>query len=305
MNFDFPPELGEIRSQANSLLRTHAAGSARRALEGKSGFDKELWQRIAALGWLGAAIPEAFGGIGLGEEGLCVIAEEMGRSLAATPFASSAYLASQAILLFGDDAQKNRLLPRLADGTLIGCFALAEGLGAPSQDNLRTVFRDGVLHGAKRPVIDGGIAHLAVVAARDGEGTTLVLVELDASGVTRTSLDTIDPSRNAAEITFAGTQAERLPGATGWSGTGLCAGASRLWTSDRLLPGDQAQTGGCLYRHRVGAIQRLLWSLRATDRCAGPDGSRGGCARGVHAGFCTGEPGEYPDPWRHGIHVGV
>ena len=252
MNFDFSPELGEIRSQANSLLRTHAAGSARRALEGKSGFDKELWQRIAALGWLGAAIPEAFGGIGLGEEGLCVIAEEMGRSLAATPFASSAYLASQAILLFGDDAQKNRLLPRLADGTLIGCFALAEGLGAPSQDNLRTVFRDGVLHGAKRPVIDGGIAHLAVVAARDGEGTTLVLVELDASGVTRTSLDTIDPSRNAAEITFAGTQAECLPGATGWSAVERLLDRAAVLFAFEQLGGAQA----CLDMARDYALER-------------------------------------------------
>lgn len=217
MNFDFSSELGEIRSQATAFLRTHAAGSARRALEDKSGFDPALWQRVADLGWLGAAIPEEFGGIGLGDEGLCVIAEEIGRSLAATPFASTAYLASQAILLFGDHGQKQRWLPGLADGSLIGCFALAEGVGAPRADAVRVTLHDGKLCGTKKPVVDGNFAHIAIVAARTGEELSLSVTELAAPGVTRAPVQTIDPSRDVAEFTFDGTAAERLPGATGWS----------------------------------------------------------------------------------------
>ena len=217
MNFDFSPELGEVRTQAASVLRAHGAGSARGALEGRTGFDQALWAQVAALGWLGAAIPEEYGGIGLGEEGLCVIAEEIGRSLAAIPFASTAYLAAQAILLFGDAAQKQLWLPRLADGSLIGCLALAEGVGAPSAEGIACTLRDGVLHGTKQPVIDGGVAHLAIVAARQGDSVALAVVMLDAAGVTRTTLETVDPSRDAAAIVFAGAAAERLPGAGGWS----------------------------------------------------------------------------------------
>ena len=213
MNFDFAPELGEVRTQAQSFLRTHAAGSARQALEGTAAFDRALWNEVAALGWLGAAIPVEYGGIGLGEEGLCVIAEELGRSLAAIPFASTAYLAAQAVLLFGSAAQKQRYLPPLADGTLIGCFALSEGIGAPSAGGLAAELRDGRLSGTKRPVVDGGVAGLAVVALRDG----LCVAELDGAGLTRVALEMIDPSQAAAELVFAGAAAERLPGAVGWS----------------------------------------------------------------------------------------
>ncbi len=248
MNFDFSQELAEVRSQAQSFLRSHASGSARRALERRSGFDQALWGRVAELGWLGAAIPEEYGGIGLGEEGLCVIAEEVGRSLAAIPFASSAYLASQAVLLFGDAAQKRRWLPRLADGSLIGCFALAEGPGAPSEDTLATTWRDGKLYGAKRPVVDGGVAGLVVVAARGA----LCVVELDAPGVTRSRLETIDPSRDAAELVFDGAAAERLPGAAGWSAvTNVLDRAAVLFAFEQV-GGAQA----CLEMARDYALQR-------------------------------------------------
>ena len=85
------------------------------------------------MGWIGAAIPEQFGGAGLGYEGLCVLAEEIGRVVAPVPFGSTAYLASEAILTAGSEAQKRSLLPKLADGSVIGCLALAEGTGNPDR----------------------------------------------------------------------------------------------------------------------------------------------------------------------------
>ncbi len=216
MNFEFSEELGAVRAQAQSFLRTHASGSARRSLEQRTGFDAALWEQVGRLGWLGAAIPEAFGGIGLGEEGLCVIAEEVGRSLAALPFASSAYLAAQAVLLFGDAGQKARLLPDLARGSAIGCFALAEGPGAPSPEAVRAVLAGGALTGRKAPVVDGGIATLAVVAVRDHDEVGLCVADLSTVGVSRDGLDTIDPSRNVAALSFDRCPAEWLPGARGW-----------------------------------------------------------------------------------------
>ena len=248
MNFDFSPDLAEVRSQAHAFLRTHAAASARQALEQNTGFDRPLWDKVAALGWLGAAIPAEYGGIGLGEEGLCVIAEELGRSLAAIPFASTAYLAAQAVLLFGSEAQKQRLLPRLADGTLIGCLALSEGLGAPAAGAMITTLQDGRLSGTKRPVVDGGVAGLAVVVLPDG----VCLAELDAAGVARARLETIDPSRDAADIVFAGAQAERLPGAAGWSAVEHLLDRAAVLFAFEQVGGAQA----CLEMARDYALQR-------------------------------------------------
>ena len=202
MNFEFSDELNEVRAQARAVLKQHATGSARRAMESNAGFDAALWAEIGKLGWIGAAIPEEYGGSAVGEEGLCVIAEEIGHSLAATPFASSAYLASQALLKFGSEAQKQKYLPRLADGSMIGCFALAEGTGAPRAESIGMALRDNALHGSKHPVVDGGIAHVAIVAAMNGRDITLAICELGQGNVARERLQTIDPSRDAAENRF-------------------------------------------------------------------------------------------------------
>ena len=67
-----------------------------------------------------------------------MIAEELGRSLAPTPFASTIYLAAEALLLAGSEAQKKRWLPRIAQGEAIGCLALAEGPQVPTPGNLTT-----------------------------------------------------------------------------------------------------------------------------------------------------------------------
>ena len=128
-------------------------------------FDRGLWDKVAALGWTGAAIPEEYGGAGLGHLGLCVLAEQLGSALAPIPFSSSVYLASEALLAGGSAAQKRAWLPRLASGVAIGTLALAEGPGRSDLRSLRTTLRAGVLSGEKLPVPDGDVADVAVVVA--------------------------------------------------------------------------------------------------------------------------------------------
>ena len=82
-------------------------------LDGAARYDAPLWRQIGELGWLGAGIPEEYGGSGLGREGLCVLAEEVGRALAPVPFSSSVYLATEAIMELGNDTQKQAWLPLL------------------------------------------------------------------------------------------------------------------------------------------------------------------------------------------------
>jgi len=218
MNFEFADELLAVRDQARAFLAKQApAAAVRRVLDGEVLFDAPTWTAIGELGWLGAAIPEELGGSGLGHEGLCVLAEEIGAAVAAIPF-TSACMASEAIMLAGEAGQQRALLPKLAAGETILCVALAEGPGNPSPRGVKAQVRSGRLTGSKWPVADGGIAETAIVVARDGDGEIgLFLVDLAAPGVTRTPLDSIDPTRNQARIEFAGAAAEPLPAARGWA----------------------------------------------------------------------------------------
>ena len=218
VNFEFSDDQRLLRDQVRRFLDDNASVKAARAIldDGGRAFDKDLWRSIAELGWTGAIIPEEFGGANMNREDLCVIAEELGRSLAPTPFASSVYLATEALLIAGDDGHKSHYLPELADGGSIGCFAMAEGVGIPTPMNVKTTFLEGKLNGVKKPVLDGDIADFAIVVARTAdagdESLSLALVDLTADGVRRNKVSTVDPTRSHAEITFDGAAAELLGG---------------------------------------------------------------------------------------------
>lgn len=220
VNFDFSPDQRSLREQARKFLAEHASSArVRRILEGAAPYDAELWRGMAEMGWMGTAIPEIHGGAGFGYLELCVLAEELGRSLAPTPFSSTIYLAAEALLLAGSEAQKKRWLPRVALGEAIGCFALAEGPQVATPGNITTRADGGRVSGTKIPVMDGDVADFAIVVAgeADGRRAGLFLVDLTGPGVTRSSVTTVDPTRSHARLVFDGAAAEPLgaPGA-GW-----------------------------------------------------------------------------------------
>ena len=215
MNFDFPDELKQLRDEARRFLSERCPTSVpRRILEGPESYDRPLWQAMAEMGWTGAAIPEEYGGAGLGHLAVCVLAEELGHAVAPVPFSSSVYLATEAILLFGSNAQKQHYLPKLAAGEMIGTFAMAERPGASDPRKLTAHVSDGKLSGTKLAVPDGDIADFAVVAVHGGNGPWLHLVDLVSSGVTRETVSTIDPTRSHAGIMFDSAPSEPLPGST-------------------------------------------------------------------------------------------
>src|SRR6202042_2630987 len=197
MNFDFSDEQKQLRNEARKFLAEHCSPKAvRTVLDGNEPYDRKLWKGLAEMGFLGVAIPEEFGGAGAGHLELCVIAEEMGRALAPVPFSSTVYLAAEAILLAGSDAQKKKWLPKIASGEAIGTLALFEGKGNPSPQAIKLSANGGILNGTKKPVADGAIADFAVVAARTGPGgretdISLFLVDLKAEGVEAESLTNI------------------------------------------------------------------------------------------------------------------
>jgi len=224
MNFDFSDDQKLLRDQARKFLSEKCTTkTVRRVFEGDAGYDRDLWKAIAEMGWLGTAIPEAHGGLGLGHLELCVIAEELGRALAPVPFSSTVYLFTEALLAAGGEEQKQKYLPRIASGEWIGTFARAESAGAVTPKSIRTTLKGGKLSGKKIAVTDGMDADFAVVLARTSDepgerGLSLAIVDLKAGGVSRRAQDSIDPSRKHAEIEFDDAPAEPLGKfGQGWS----------------------------------------------------------------------------------------
>lgn len=211
MNFDFSDDQKGIRDSVRDVLGKECpADRVRRALAPDSQLDHALWQTIAEQGWLGAAVPENYGGLGLGYLELCLIAGEIGRSCAPVPFSSSVYFAAEALLLAGSEEQKQRWLPRLVAGDAIGVLAATEGPANFAPSSPSTTFADGKLNGLKTPVIDAPYANFAIVWATTPAGPALVLADLDATGVTVSRLKSLDESRPSARLEFEQTPAEPL-----------------------------------------------------------------------------------------------
>src|SRR6202012_5252747 len=138
MNFDFSDEQKQLRNEARKFLAEQCPPKAvRNVLDGHEPYDRKLWKGLAGMGFLGVAIPEAFGGAGGGHLQLCVFAQEIGRALAPVPFSSTVYLAAEAIQLAGSNAQKRKWLPLIASGEAICTLALFEGKGNPPPEGIK------------------------------------------------------------------------------------------------------------------------------------------------------------------------
>lgn len=258
MNFDYSDEQKALKDEARRFLAAVSPLTVvRAALERPAdGYDAALWSRIGEQGWCGAAIPEEFGGIGMGYVELCALAEELGRALAPVPFASTVYQFAEALLLAGSAAQKADLLPQVAAGGLIGTLAISEGPGVLTPERIATRVWGGRLNGTKLPVVDGLAADRAIVLAISDEGPGLYLVDLSGAGVERRLVSTIDPTRGAAEIVFADVPAEPL----GQPGEGL-AMLSRIQDRAAILLAFE-QLGGadrCLEMARDYALERYAF----------------------------------------------
>lgn len=211
MSLELSDEQKQLKDQVSRLLDEKASPDVlRKLITAGTGIDRDLWAQVADLGLLGAAIPEEYGGVGLGEKDLCVIAEEMGRTVAPIPFFSSICLAAEALKLAGTAAQKAAWLPRLASGEAIGTFAWNEGPGAADAAGVTVKFFGGEVSGVKSPVADAEIADVAVVVCA---GPKLVLVPLAQAGVRIEHMTGFDQLRNHAKVSFDSAAGEAMEGA--------------------------------------------------------------------------------------------
>ncbi len=266
MNFDYTDEQKMLKDAARRFLSVHCTVERVRAVldNPAKSYDELLWKSMGTQGWFGAAIPERYGGLGLGRVELCAVAEELGRVIAPVPFASTVYFLAEALMLAGNEEQKARYLPQIAAAELIGCLGTSEAPGPFTASRMEARVDRGKLTGKKIPVTD--VAGLAVVAAKENGQPGLFLVDLARSaGVTRESLTTLDPTRGAAQITFSGAPAERL-GAPG-EGMSLLEAimdrAAVLLAFEQLGGADRSLEMARMYALERHAFGRAIGSYQA------------------------------------------
>lgn len=211
-------EQAMIREAADGFFASEAPVSELRRLRDTgdtAGFSRDLWKKMAEMGFAGVLVPEAHGGSGLGLVAANLIQEAVGRNLSLSPFLSTAVLGATALAGASEDKQA-AFLPKLAAGDLLLALASDEASRhAPHLIRTRAEaagngFR---ITGTKTFVLDGHVADRLIVAARtsgeDGarDGITLFLVDPKAAGVAVKRASMVD-SRNAADIRFDGAQVD-------------------------------------------------------------------------------------------------
>ncbi len=198
MNFDLPEELQEIQRTVRDFCELEVKPHARRWDEHEE-FPWEVVQKLGPLGLMGIAVPEEYGGAGLGALALAVVVEEVARhdgSLALT-VASHNGLGTGHVLRFGSEAQKRRWLPSLAKGERLAAWALTEpGSGSDAAAMASTAVRRGdrwALNGTKTFITQGTVGDVFVVLAKTSpekgrEGITAFVLEKGAAGFTQRAI---------------------------------------------------------------------------------------------------------------------
>lgn len=202
-----------LQDTAREFLAKNSPVDALRKLRDDNdpqGYTQTLWEEMATMGWASIILPETYGGLEFGFLGLGVVLEETGRTLTASPLMASGVVGASAVLLGGNESQKQTLLPAIAAGNLTLALALEESHHhRPTQIATRADQQGEkfVVNGSKCFVLDGHSADKLIVVARtsgaqdDASGLTLFLLDRDAPGVTCTRTSLMD-SRNSANISF-------------------------------------------------------------------------------------------------------
>ncbi|MDM7927033.1 acyl-CoA dehydrogenase family protein [Blastomonas fulva] len=198
----------ELMDVATNFCRDRSPiDKVRKLIEDEHGYDPAVWQEIVDLGWMGIAVPEAQGGVGLSMAEVAPIAEQMGRRLLATPFATCT-IAAQALLAAGDEAQCAEWLPRIVAGE-VATLALTEPHGDWNLGHVEATAKasgDGyVLSGTKQFVVYAQHAALVIASVTVEGAVRLALIERSAipdSALRREII--IDETKRSYELTLDG-----------------------------------------------------------------------------------------------------
>ena len=260
LDADLAPDLEKLRESALDFART-ALGGSRVEADRDETFDREGWDACARFGVFGLPIPEAYGGLGLGLSALVAVMEGLGQGTRdqGLLFSINAHLwtNSMPILAFGTDDQRQRYLPGLTSGALIGANGASEPDAGSDVFAMRTrAVQDGdeyVLTGTKTFVTNGPVADIAVVYATidpklGATGVTAFIVERNTPGMTVSRPFQKMGLRTSpmAELVFDGC---RIPAANrlGREGRGV-----------QVFESSMEWERGCILAISLGSMQRQL-----------------------------------------------
>ncbi len=190
MDLTLSDEQRLLRESADRFVNeNYTADHRRRTANDPLGFSADLWRQFAELGWLALPIAEADGGLGGGAVEVGILMEAFGRGLVSEPYLSTVVIGASLISECGSEAQKQALLPKIADGSLVLAFAHSERQARFDLADVRTTAKktpDGWrLDGHKTAVLDGNAAGQIIVSARVDDGKLcLFLVPKGTSGLT-------------------------------------------------------------------------------------------------------------------------
>ncbi len=242
MKFDLTEDQRLLRDQVARFLQRECPQERVQAIfDSDSGFDKNLWDGLMALGLGGLVVPEDYGGLGLELLDLAVISEELGHAATPGPFLGHV-LAGLAIALAGSERQKKEWLPKIAAGEIVAGLALGEADNRWLPDQWQ-VAGTATLRGEKRNVICAPETDLFVVGL---EGGALALVYDQEKALAITSPEVTDRSRRVHHVDFTGAFFEPLAGA---EAENIRAAAWRLVDAGLCLLAADAHGGA---RHMLG-----------------------------------------------------
>jgi len=228
MDFNLNSEQQQLQDSVRRFVDKAYGFEARAALvrQGQGGSPAN-WRTFADNGWLAAALPEAYGGLGGSLIDTALIAQEFGRALVIEPYVGCAVLAAQTLVAGGTAAQKDRLLPLLGEGARRIALAYSEpgsrGMPLPVTLRAESLWDRYVLHGTKSLVLGAPGADEFIVCAQAAEtgAVTLLLIGADTPGLTRQRMPLHDGSL-AEELVFDGVEVDATA-VLGKPGAGLPA----------------------------------------------------------------------------------
>lgn len=225
MDLELSPEQQMLRDAVRDLCAKYGDPDHLRALEDDPvGYDPACWRELAAMDLVGLTLPVAHGGSGMTALESMVVFEELGRAIVPTPLLVSSVIGGGLLAAAGSHDQRQAWLPRLASGDAILSLAWHEAGRSDGPDGVgATATADGddlVVSGTKILVPFASSADALAVLVREGDGTSLVLVETDADGVAMEQTTVADSSAQyevrLADVRVPATQRIGAPGA-GWA----------------------------------------------------------------------------------------
>jgi len=212
MNFGLTEEQELLKSTIKRFLEERCpTARVRQIMESETGHDPQLWQGLVDLGVPGLNVPSDFGGAGLELLDLALSAEELGYAATPGPFLANA-MATVALVEGADDAQQEEWLTPLASGEAIGTVALGEADDQWAPASYSTEAAGGKISGTKAMVPSARVADFIIVAAVDGMGPGLWIVEKNAPGMQVRPLKVVDMTRPLDAVIFDDTPAKKLGG---------------------------------------------------------------------------------------------